>query len=99
MLTVTNIDGDNVTIKIVNEDQQKTVKFDKLNGNVMTPEEAKSKTVVETIEVTPEVKTVIDESIAASNSLSDETIDKIVTEVGNKELKDLENDLYNLEIC
>jgi len=99
MLTVTNIDGDNVTIKIVNEDQQKTVKFDTLNGNVMTPEEAKSKTVVETIEVTPEVKTVIGESITASNSLSDDTIDKIVTEVEKKELKDLENDLYNLEIC
>jgi hypothetical protein len=65
----------------------------------MTPEEAKSKTVVETIEVTPEVKTVIGESIVASNSLSDDTIDKIVTEVEKKELKDLENDLYNLEIC
>jgi chromosome segregation ATPase len=99
MLTVTNIDGDNVTIKIVNEDQQKTVKFDTLNGNVMTPEEAKSKTVVETIEITPEVKTVIGESIVASNSLSDDTIDKIVKEVEKKELKDLENDLYNLEIC
>jgi hypothetical protein len=99
MLTVTNIDGDNVTIKIVNEDQQKTVKFDTLNGNVMTPEEAKSKTVAETIEITTEAKQKIAESKTAADRLTDSEIDNIIEEVKDRDLDQLENDLYNLEIC
>lgn len=99
MIAVTSVDGNDVTIKIVNDNQQKTVKFDTLNGNIMTPEEAKTKTVAETIEITPEAKQKIAESKTAADRLTDSEIDNIIEEVKDKDLDQLEDDLYNLEIC
>lgn len=99
MIAITSIDGNDVTIKIVNDNQQKTVKFDTLNGNIMTPEEAKTKTVAETIEITPEAKQKIAESKTAADRLTDSEIDNIIGEVKDKNLDQLEDDLYNLEIC
>ena len=100
-IVITKIDGSNITFEIVNTDKKdsvKTVKFDKLMDKIMTPEEAKTKTV-ETIEITPEAKEKIAESKTAADRLTDSEIDNIIGEVKSQNLEDLENNLYNLEIC
>lgn len=100
-IVITKVDGSNITFEIVNTDKKdsvKTVKFDKLMDKIMTPEEAKTKTV-ETIEITPEAKEKIAESKTAADRLTDSEIDNIIGEVKSQNLEDLEEDLYNLEIC
>ena len=98
-IVVTKIDGNNITFAITNSNTEKTVKFDKLIDSVMTPEEAKTKAAVEEVEITPEAKTKIAESKTAADNLTDTEIDNIIAEVGNQDLDNLEEDLYNLEIC
>jgi hypothetical protein len=98
-IVVTKINGNNITFAITNSNTEKTVKFDKLIDSVMTPEEAKTKTAVEEVEITPEAKTKIAESKTAADNLTDTEIDNIIDEVGNQDLDNLEEDLYNLEIC
>jgi hypothetical protein len=99
LITITNIEGDNITFEVANSNEKKSVKFDNLNGKIMTQEEAKSKAAVETIEITPEAKSKIIESITAADSLTNADIDNIIDEVKDKDLDTLEEELYNKKIC
>jgi len=98
-IVVTKIDGNNITFAITNSNTEKTVKFDKLIDSVMTPEEAKTKTTTEQVEITPETKTKIAESKTAADNLTDTEIDNIIAEVRNQDLDSLEENLYKKEIC
>jgi hypothetical protein len=99
LITITNIEGDNITFEVANSNEKKSVKFDNLNGKIMTQEEAKSKAAVETIEITPEAKSKIIESITAADSLTNADIDNIIDAVKDKDLDTLEEELYNKKIC
>jgi hypothetical protein len=99
LITITNIEGDNITFEVANSNEKKSVKFDNLNGKIMTQEEAKSKAAVETIEITPEAKLKIIESITAADSLTNADIDNIIDAVKDKDLDTLEEELYNKKIC
>jgi hypothetical protein len=98
-IVVTKIDGNNITFAITNSNTEKTVKFDKLINSVMTPEEARTKTTTEQVEITPETKTKIAESKTAADNLTDTDIDNIIAEVRNQDLDNLEENLYKKEIC
>jgi hypothetical protein len=100
-IVITKVDGNNITFEITNTDKKdsiKIVKFDKLMDSIMTPGEAKTKTV-ETVEITPEAKQKIAESKTAADRLTDSEIDNIIQKVKGLDLDQLEDDLYNLEIC
>ena len=99
LITITSIEGDNITFEVANSNEKKSVKFDNLNGKIMTQEEAKSKAAVETIEITPEAKSKIIESITAADSLTNADIDNIIDAVKDKDLDTLEEELYNKKIC
>ena len=99
LITITNIEGDNITFEVANSNEKKSVKFDNLNGKIMTQEEAKSKAAVETIQITPDAKSKIIESITAADSLTNADIDNIIDEVKDKDLDTLEEELYNKKIC
>ena len=99
LVIITAIVGDNVTVAIVNSNKKKSVKFDKLIGNVMTPAQAKESTVAQIIDITKEVTDVLQTSKTAADNLSDSTIDKIIGDVDGLKLSDLEEDLFNMEIC
>jgi hypothetical protein len=99
LLVISEVVGDNVTVAIVNSNKKKSVKFGKLIGNVMTPAQAKESAVAQTINITKEVTDVLQTSKTAADNLSDSTIDKIIGDVDSLKLSDLEEDLFNMEIC
>jgi hypothetical protein len=99
LITITSMEGDNITFEVANSNEKKSVKFDNLNGKIMTQEEAKSKSAVEKIEITPEAKSKIIESITAADSLTNADIDNIIDAVKDKDLDTLEEELYNKKIC
>jgi hypothetical protein len=99
LITITSMEGDNITFEVANSNEKKSVKFDNLNGKIMTQEEAKSKSAVEKIEITPEAKSKIIESITAADSLTNADIDNIIAAVKDKDLDTLEEELYNKKIC
>ena len=99
LIVITAVVGDNVTIAIVNTNKKKSVKFDKLIGNIMTPAQAKESTTAQVVEITKEVKSVLQTSKTAADNLSDSEIDEIIGSVKTLDLNDLEEDLFNMEIC
>jgi hypothetical protein len=99
LIVISAVVGDNVTVAIVNSNKKKSVKFDKLMGNIMTPAQAKESTATQVVDITKEVKTVLQTSKTAADNLSDSTIDKIIGDVDSLKLNDLEEDLFNMEIC
>ena len=99
LIVITAVVGDNVTVAIVNSNTKKSVKFDKLIGNIMTPAQAKESTATQVVEITKEVKSVLQTSKTAADNLSDSEIDEIIGSVKTLDLNDLEEDLFNMEIC
>ena len=99
LIVITDIVGDNVTVAIVNTNTKKSVKFDKLIGNIMTPTQAKESTATQVVDITKEVKSVLQTSKTAADNLSDSEIDEIIGSVKTLDLNDLEEDLFNMEIC
>ena len=99
LIVITAVVGDNVTIAIVNTNKKKSVKFDKLIGNIMTPAQAKESTATQVVDITKEVKSVLQTSKTAADNLSDSEIDEIIGSVKTLDLNDLEEDLFNMEIC
>jgi hypothetical protein len=99
LVVISEVVGDNVTVAIVNSNKKKSIKFGKLIGNVMTPAQAKESAVAQTIDITKEVTDVLQTSKTAADNLSDSTIDKIIGDVDSLKLSDLEEDLFNMEIC
>ena len=99
LIVITDIVGDNVTVAIVNSNTKKSIKFDKLIGNIMTPAQAKESTATQVVEITKEVKSVLQTSKTAADNLSDSEIDEIIGSVKTLDLNDLEENLFNMEIC
>lgn len=99
LIVITAVVGDNVTVAIVNSNTKKSVKFDKLIGNIMTPAQAKESTATQVVDITKEVKSVLQTSKTAADNLSDSEIDEIIGSVKTLDLNDLEEDLFNMEIC
>jgi hypothetical protein len=99
LIVITAVVGDNVTVAIVNSNTKKSVKFDKLIGNIMTPTQAKESTATQVVDITKEVKSVLQTSKTAADNLSDSEIDEIIGSVKTLDLNDLEEDLFNMEIC
>lgn len=99
LIVITDIVGDNVTVAIVNTNTKKSVKFDKLIENIMTPAQAKESTATQVVDITKEVKSVLQTSKTAADNLSDSEIDEIIGSVKTLDLNDLEEDLFNMEIC
>jgi hypothetical protein len=99
LIIITAVVGDNVTVAIVNTNKKKSVKFDKLIGNIMTPAQAKESTTTQVVDITKEVKSVLQTSKTAADNLSDSEIDEIIGSVKTLDLGDLEEDLFNMEIC
>lgn len=99
LIVITDIVGDNVTVAIVNTNKKKSVKFDKLIENIMTPAQAKESTATQVVDITKEVKSVLQTSKTAADNLSDSEIDEIIGSVKTLDLNDLEEDLFNMEIC
>ena len=99
LIVITAVVGDNVTVAIVNSNTKKSVKFDKLIGNIMTPAQAKESTATQVVDITKEVKSVLQTSKTAADNLSDSEIDEIIGSVKTLDLGDLEEDLFNMEIC
>ena len=99
LIVITAVVGDNVTVAIVNTNKKKSVKFDKLIGNIMTPAQAKESTATQVVDITKEVKSVLQTSKTAADNLSDSEIDEIIGSVKALDLNDLEEDLFNMEIC
>lgn len=99
LIVITAVVGDNVTVAIVNSNTKKSIKFDKLIGNIMTPAQAKESTATQVVDITKEVKSVLQTSKTAADNLSDSEIDEIIGSVKTLDLNDLEKDLFNMEIC
>ena len=65
----------------------------------MTPAQAKESTATQVVDITKEVKSVLQTSKTAAHNLSDSEIDEIIGSVKTLYLNDLEEDLFNMEIC
>jgi hypothetical protein len=65
----------------------------------MTPAQAKESTATQVVDITKEVKSVLQTSKTAADNLSDSEIDEIIGSVKTLDLNDLEEDLFNMEIC